>query len=476
MADDDTVRAVLADREVTFLDPDRGAEIFAERFAQPGSYLVAEGAPDARLTGAGDAAQLALAGEEDWLADHSLAGRPLVPGVRHLQALREAASREGQALEAFHEVRFAEPAWITEPTTLQVDRAGDTWQIVQSDTVHARAEPGIGLGVKAVDPQDPEVPSLDRDAIYERLFHGPTFQPLADARVGDEHVTASARLDTGGAAPWAMAIEAAMQAAGLDGEARQLPVGIAEVDLPTPAPGAEVRVDAHLVHADETGSSWDATVRAGDTPIAHLRGLRLQRTDANQTITSDLVTLGPDDAAISGQPVDVLDPRSPRDKRTAEHRAGNEAADRVLTEAVGTQAQLAREDDRPVVEGAEGYVSITHGHGLALAAAHPNRPIGVDLEAVEARSDAWRQDNLTADERETIAASPLDDVVAETLAWTLKEAAAKAIGTGLSQPATRYEVTGIGDEAAHIDTPEGTFTAQWTRLGDAVVSVAQPEA
>jgi phosphopantetheinyl transferase len=206
-----------------------------------------------------------------------------------------------------------------------------------------------------------------------------------------------------------------------------------------------------------------------------VRGLRLQRTDANQTITGELVPFAPDDVALSGQPVDVLDPRSPRGKRSAERSAGTEAAQRVLDEALGPEASLERDDGRPIVTGADGHVSITHGHGLALAAAHAEETVGLDLETIEPRSSAWREDNLADDERALLADTDLGEPLAATLAWTCKEASAKAIGTGLTEPATSYRLTAIDGDEARVDTPEGPYTARWTRIGDVVVTLARPE-
>ncbi|PSG98480.1 hypothetical protein BRD56_00665 [Thermoplasmatales archaeon SW_10_69_26] len=473
MADDDTVRAVLEDREVTFLAPERGAEVFTDAFAQPGTFLVADQQPRTPHTGTDE---LHLTGEEAFLDDHQVAGRPLVPGVRYLQALRQATAPDASPVEALHEVGFTQPAWITEPTTLRVEATGEAWQVTQNDTVHARARAGPGPGVKPVDRADPETDPIAAEAIYERLFHGPSFQVLTRARPGEDHVRAQADLTVGGASPHALAIEAAMQAAGLTRESRQLPVGIKTLSFEAAPRQGQVRVDARLVAADATGSTWDATVRDGEEPIVHVRGLRLQRTDANQQVTGELVSFAPDGVALSGQPVDVLDPRDPRGKREAEREAGTHAAERTLQEAFGDDASLDRDDGRPVVDGAEGSVSITHGHGLAIAAARQGSPIGIDLERIEDRSDAWREDSLTSDERAMLADAEIETTLGETLAWTLKEAAAKALGTGLEEPAQAYEVTHLAGDSACIHSPEGGFQARWTTIGDLVLSLAEPEA
>jgi phosphopantetheine--protein transferase-like protein len=65
-----------------------------------------------------------------------------------------------------------------------------------------------------------------------------------------------------------------------------------------------------------------------------------------------------------------------------------------------------------------------------LAAAAAAR-VGVDVERVARRSDAFRQRALTAAERERLGggADEVDDLVTEL--WSLKEAAGKALGLGI---------------------------------------------
>ncbi len=81
-----------------------------------------------------------------------------------------------------------------------------------------------------------------------------------------------------------------------------------------------------------------------------------------------------------------------------------------------------------------GEVSLSHSNGLALAAAADPKAfegLGVDMEKVEARSDAWIRDYFTEEE---IAAAGDNSGrwPALTRMWCLKEAVLKAMGTGLS--------------------------------------------
>ena len=78
-------------------------------------------------------------------------------------------------------------------------------------------------------------------------------------------------------------------------------------------------------------------------------------------------------------------------------------------------------------------ISLSHSNGLAMAAATASgtfEGLGIDLEKVEARSEAWVQDYFT--EAEIRAAGEGSRRWVElTRMWCLKEAALKAIGMGL---------------------------------------------
>ena len=71
--------------------------------------------------------------------------------------------------------------------------------------------------------------------------------------------------------------------------------------------------------------------------------------------------------------------------------------------------------------------SITHSHGFAVAAVSPEGTLlGIDLEKIDHRMDAWKRDFFHPDEL----TSGGDDFL--TALWTQKEALVKLLGTGLS--------------------------------------------
>jgi phosphopantetheine--protein transferase-like protein len=102
---------------------------------------------------------------------------------------------------------------------------------------------------------------------------------------------------------------------------------------------------------------------------------------------------------------------------------------RIVPDAQGKPAaELSHRPGVPVAE-----LSLSHSNGLAIAAAAAPglfEGLGVDLEKVAPRSDAWINDYFTEDE---IRAAGDDDSrwLEFTRMWCLKEAALKALGTGL---------------------------------------------
>lgn len=122
-------------------------------------------------------------------------------------------------------------------------------------------------------------------------------------------------------------------------------------------------------------------------------------------------------------------------KRRAEWLGGRFALKQLLskTEAVDFKEIeiLASHEGKPslTVAGAvwKGAFSITHSHGFAVASVDKEISfLGIDLEKIEHRIDAWKAgffhpDELTRDG---------DDFL--TALWTQKEAVVKLLGTGLT--------------------------------------------
>ncbi len=481
MADKDSVRTVLEQRGIAFIDPAEGARIFAERAGTPGAFCVSELTPEQPLASTNEGGRLVLQGDEAFLVDHQVNGRPLTPGVRQLEAMVDSGRAKGLAPEGLSAIRFEAPLWVTEPTQVDVVLDGEKVSTQREGRTHARAVLAPGDGVKPQPAPEPPRGEIGKERIYELLFHGPSFHVLEAADPTEDRVVARAHLDTGGGAPWALAVEAMMQAAGL-GAAQPgqtvLPTGIEEIEIRGPIASPEAILVAERVATDALGSVWDATLHVDGEPAVIARAIRLQQAATLPELAGELTELpGQTGTRLSVHPIAPHEPRDPRAKRAADRAAGQRAAVDALRQVHGREVAVERDDDgRPHPVDAPGSLSITHGHGLAIAAVHPEATgLGVDLERVEARSNAWAEDHLTSDERGMVAHHGPDPDTVATLIWTLKEAASKALGTGLSIPSKELEVIELGDGTATIQTPEGELEARWlVSQGVAVSLVVSP--
>jgi len=120
-------------------------------------------------------------------------------------------------------------------------------------------------------------------------------------------------------------------------------------------------------------------------------------------------------------------------------------------------------------------VSISHRGGAAAAAVIPLEAgcVGVDIEIMEPRSEALAEDNFTQGERALMRFLPTEAAEwAIAIIWSLKEAALKAAGLGLSVPATDAEVVELDVEGSRAsvrlagEAAEGEprLAGAWIRL------------
>lgn len=133
--------------------------------------------------------------------------------------------------------------------------------------------------------------------------------------------------------------------------------------------------------------------------------------------------------------------------------------------------------------------NLSHSGPRALVGVSPRAAIGVDVEALRPIPDALRiaRAHFAPAEAAALSALPRDMVEAAfTGLWTRKEAVAKALGTGLSLPLDRFEVTlppdaprlvaiaGDGPPAwtlHHLEPGPGTVGAAAIRAPDAAVAL-----
>ena len=114
------------------------------------------------------------------------------------------------------------------------------------------------------------------------------------------------------------------------------------------------------------------------------------------------------------------------------------------------------ESGQPIIKGdcTEGlHISIAHTGPFGVAIVGDNTPVGIDIEAVEARSESFERTSLTASEIAHIAAlTGVDRNRETTRLWAAKEAAAKADGTGFGGRPRDFSCTGIDADTMHVGT------------------------
>ncbi len=88
-------------------------------------------------------------------------------------------------------------------------------------------------------------------------------------------------------------------------------------------------------------------------------------------------------------------------------------------------------------------LSLTHSHGMAVAALGPSDVrVGVDLEAVEERTPGFLGDWFTEAEQVFVAgAGAGESALAATVVWSAKESVMKALREGLRIPPKAVEVS-----------------------------------
>ncbi|HEX2065382.1 MAG TPA: 4'-phosphopantetheinyl transferase superfamily protein, partial [Candidatus Thermoplasmatota archaeon] len=173
-------------------------------------------------------------------------------------------------------------------------------------------------------------------------------------------------------------------------------------------------------------------------------------------------------------------------KRAQEWRAGRLAAKQAIA-----QLRPARPADIEVRGDEAGrpqafvagqpagvHLSLTHRGGLAVAAAATNAPVGIDLETIEPKPQAFLEEAFsTAELKELVdAAAGGEDVAAQVACrWTAKEAALKRAGVGLRSDLRAHEVEADGQGGAVVTGPAvGRVGVRFFAVGEQVLAVSAP--
>ena len=167
--------------------------------------------------------------------------------------------------------------------------------------------------------------------------------------------------------------------------------------------------------------------------------------------------------------------------RAAERAASRKAAAICIWRLRGTAIlpnglEVARDQwgvPWAVVEGSRIPLSLSHADGWAAAAAHPRIRVGIDVEPAQELPAAFARYYLSPSEMGALGGWK-DRPTALVAAWTLKEAALKASGRGLSVPPGTVRIRSMspGGRAALEDLAGFELAAACWRDEGAVVAVA----
>ncbi len=353
-------------------------------------------------------------------------------------------------------------------------------------------------------------PHTARELYAQRwMFHGPGYQGVTEMHaMGADGLRATV---TCRPAPGAL-LDAAGQLLGYWIEANStedriaLPMRIDRIDLhgPHPEPGAELSCLVRFTEVNETDARGnvdlvrDGVVWARLTQFIDRRfestnavfkvmtfpeeNLLAERRDGywvvhepwRSSASRDLLArryLGEEERAEYFS----LTPKAQRDWILGRIAVKDAVRDHLWQRGEGPifplEVRVANDDaGRPVVtlpDGGSLTVSLAHRTGVAVAAIATEGDAGIDVEVVEARSDTFAAMCLSADERALGFGFSHDAWV--TRAWTAKEAAAKADGTGLQGRPKDFVVRQVDGDWTLVND-------RWvhtTQEGDLIVSTVR---
>jgi phosphopantetheinyl transferase len=117
---------------------------------------------------------------------------------------------------------------------------------------------------------------------------------------------------------------------------------------------------------------------------------------------------------------------------------------------------LGPDDVRPCLAESGLYCSVSHTARFVVAVAH-DHPVGVDLETISNKPVRSWHIFMGPSERGLLGLSSLGPEGTATRAWTIKEAAAKALGLHLFQAIREVEVIRVGEEDGRMRYQEKSY-------------------
>ncbi|HKE75647.1 MAG TPA: beta-ketoacyl synthase N-terminal-like domain-containing protein [Acidimicrobiales bacterium] len=441
---------------------------------------------------------------------------PVVPMTMMIALFVEkAAALSGRAVVGLQGVRALRWLAVEPPVDVDITTSAEGPDRIRV-AIEGYARATVLLGDRYADPPPPDAAPLTGERppphsareLYEQrwMFHGPAYQGVtAMHAMGTDGLRATV---TALPAPGAL-LDAAGQLLGYWIEANStqdriaLPMRIDRIDFhgPHPEPGAELSCVVRFTEVNETdargnvdlvrdgvlwarltqfidrrfestGAVYDALTFPESTLLAERRdGYWFLAEPWRSSASRDLIArryLAEEER----EEFFALRPNAQSEWLLGRIVVKDAVRDRLWQRGAGPlfpiEVRVANDaDGRPVVTGPEGPVttSLAHRAGVAVAAlAEPGGAAGIDVETVEARPDGFARLALRDGERALGAGLPPERWLAR--AWTVKEAAAKADGTGLRGRPRDFEIRRLDGDWALV----GDHWVRTTQEGEFVVS------
>lgn len=201
------------------------------------------------------------------------------------------------------------------------------------------------------------------------------------------------------------------------------------------------------------------------------------RTACLELVILDLETFSPDDEGLftPRELEKFLRMGIPRKKSFKASRAALKLLSRRLGLINGETPDYAIEtlgpdNLKPCLDESGLYCSVSHSSRFVVAVAH-RHPVGVDIEGVSERIERIQPIFLSPQENQIISQSGLDFRFAATRIWTIKEAAAKALGLHLFQAIRQVRVVQMEKEESLIRVREKTYRARHSQGHGQVIAL-----
>lgn len=427
---------------------------------------------------------------------------PVVPMTMTIGMMIEAAKQPGKVAIAVEKVQAFR--WLAVPVEIEITAKGGDRVDVE---IPGYARATVVLADRYPAAPAPSLPPLAharaapvtaRQMYDERwMFHGPQYQGVAVlGPMGDDGVDGAidplpapgALLDCAGQLMgwWVMQTE--------DHDRLAMPVRIERIALYGPEPAERVACRVRIGHVGEREVRADLELSVGNRVFAKIDGWEDRRFDSDDAVWR--VLMYPERNALAAPREDYVAVtehwRAAASRELMMRRYLGER-ERVQHDAIGPRGRrgwllgrIAIKDavrlhrwkrgegaifpvevevrnepsGRPVVDGGL-RVSVAHKDELAVAIVS-ERDVGIDIERIEPRTDAFAGVAYTARE---LALGTGDEHLARL--WAAKEAVAKARGTGITDP-KRFEVRAVDGERFVIDDDvvetrrDGNYVIAWT--------------